>query len=389
MCLCNSDLRALHAEQLTSYNTQVHGHKYIMKEEIISLTKKFIAIPSNPDNKEALSAILELALSYLSEYTIERFEQNGTKSALVYNGEKRPEKFNVLLNAHLDVIPGKSHQYVPEIKDNKLYGVGAMDMKANTACLIFAFKEIAKKAPYTLGLQLTTDEEIGGFEGTKYQIEQGVQADFIIAGEPTNFDIVHKAKGILQMKIHAKGETAHGAYPWRGKNAIWEMHEFLVSLKKAFPTPQKETWTTTVNVSHIDAYNPVFNKVPDTSTIWLDIRFVPEDTETIESKIRSLLPSEFTYEIMTHEPALFTREVNPYIQSLMKSAKTILGKNITLRGANGSSDARHYTHINGAGIEFGPIGEGIGSDQEYVDISSLDVYYSILKSFLSNPHKNK
>lgn len=354
-----------------------------MLKDIVSLAEKFIAIKSIPENTKDLEKILELALSNLKEYTIERFERNGVKSALIYNSKKRPKKFKIILNGHLDVIPGKEKQYKPIIKGNRLYGVGSMDMKANVACLIMAFKEIADKVDYPIGLQLVTDEEIGGFDGTKYQVEDGVRADFVIAGEPTNFDVVNKAKGVLWLRISSKGKTAHGAYPWRGENAIYKMNDFLNIIKKIYPIPKQEKWATTVNLSNIETNNKIYNKIPDDCLIGLDIRYIPEDANVILKKIKQeLLPKGFKLEIITKEPALFTDKDNKYLKKLQKVSEKVIGKKIILRGAQGTSDARHFTRVGCAGIEFGPIGQGIGSDDEWVDIPSLEKYYQILISFL-------
>lgn len=220
-----------------------------MEKEILPLACEFIGIRSDPDNQPALEEILELALSHLQDYSIERFERNGVKSALIHNQPKRPSRFKVLLNGHLDVIPAKADQYSARIEGSKLYGAGSMDMKSNVSCLIAAFKSVANSVNYPLGLQLVTDEETGGFNGTKLQVDEGVRADFIIAGESTNFNIVNKAKGVFLAKISSSGETAHGAYPWRGTNAIWEMVEFLNALKERYPIPTKEVIGTTVNLA--------------------------------------------------------------------------------------------------------------------------------------------
>src|SRR3989344_6777391 len=126
-----------------------------MIDNIVNLSQQLIAIKS-------ANTCLNLMLSKLGRFTIERFEKNGVKSALIYNTIRRPKKFKILLNGHLDVIPGKDSQYMPKIKNNKLYGAGAMDMKANIVCLIKIFKSVAKKVKYPLALQLVTDEEVGG-----------------------------------------------------------------------------------------------------------------------------------------------------------------------------------------------------------------------------------
>src|SRR3989338_8927162 len=241
-----------------------------MINKILSLSKELISIKSTPNNLKALEKSLEIAVSKLTGYAIERFENKGIKSVLVSNSKKRPKRFKIILNGHLDVIPGKDYQYVPKIIRDRLYGVGAMDMKANAACLITVFKEVAKKVKYPLGLQLVTDEETGGFNGTKYQIDKGVRADFVIAGETTNFKIVNKAKGILWIKISTTGKTAHGAYPWNGINAVWKMIKFLNQLEKKYPIPDQQTWVTTVNLSRIVTGNQTFNKIPDDCEVCLN-----------------------------------------------------------------------------------------------------------------------
>lgn len=349
---------------------------------ILSLTKKLISIKSIPENQKELEKILALALSHLRGYTVEKFENNNVKSALVYNTPRRPKKFKVILNAHLDVIPGGKNQYSPRIKGNKLYGIGSMDMKGGAACLITAFNKTANKIKYPLGLQLVTDEEIGGFNGTKHQVEKGVRADFVITGEPTNFDIVNETKGVLWLKISTIGKTAHGAYPWRGKNAVLKMNDFINSLKIKYRVPKREKWITTVNLGKIETSNRTFNKVPDDCSIGLDIRYISEDKDKILKDIKKILPKDFKMDIIAKGPAFFINPDNEYVQLLQKTAKKIIKKPIILRGANGSSDARHFTQVGCDGIEFGPIGGEIGSDHEWVNIPSLKKYHQIIKDFL-------
>jgi succinyl-diaminopimelate desuccinylase len=349
-----------------------------MKERIVSLAQTLIAIPSDPNNKEALAEILERTTSAFPNLTVERFERNGTVSALVYKGSKRPKKFKLLLNGHLDVIPGKPEQYIPKVKGNRLYGVGAMDMKGNLAAMMCAFADMVDNVSYPLGLQLTTDEELGGFDGTKYQIDQGVRADFVLTSEPTNFDIVHQARGVLWLNITATGKTAHGAYPWRGENAVERMNDFLRALAKKYPNPKKEQWKTSVNIASVETSNRTFNKIPDKCTVSLDIRFIPKDARIILPTIKKMLPKGFTLDVRAHEPVLDTDAAELTIAVLKQSITKILKKKPLLRGAFGSSDARHYAC---PGIEFGPIGAGIGSDTEWVDMRSLTQFYDILVHF--------
>lgn len=355
-----------------------------MEKNILSLTKKLIYIKSVEKNPKSLGQALELVLKELKNFKIDRFEKNGVKSALVYNSQNRPKKFRILFNVHLDVIPAKDSQFKPKIIGSKLYGAGSMDMKANASCIVFAFKEMARKVNYPIGIQLTTDEEIGGYNGTRYQIEKGVRAGFVLASEPTNFDIVHKAKGVLQLKISTIGLTAHGAYPWRGENAIEKMNTFLCDLNKKLPNPKKESWVTTMNISKIGTTNGVFNKIPDDCYVLIDVRYIKEDEYNILKEIRKIVPKDFKLEIVARGPAVATPKDNIDISLLQKVIKKNYKNKISLRGAHGTSDVSHFAKINCPGIEFGPIGGGIGSDKEWVDIPSLKIYYKIIKDFLES-----
>lgn len=355
-----------------------------MINKILSLSKEFISIKSISDNPVELKRVLDRALTELDGFTIEKFEKEECHSALIYLGKKRPEKFKVILNGHLDVVPGKDFQYIPKIEGDRLYGVGALDMKSNLACMIHVFKEVASQVNFPLGLQIVTDEELGGFNGTKYQVDQGVRSEFVIAGETTNFDVVHKAKGILWMRITCKGKAAHGAYPWNGVNAISNMSHFLNLLERHIPNPTHNEWKTTVNISRINTSNTSFNKIPDDCEVWLDIRYTPEDQEYIEEKIQSLLPKDFAIHVHVKEPSIFVEPDNPYIQKLRGITQKVTGKESMIYGANGSSDIRHYAKVDGHGVEFGPIGGDIGSDHEWISISGLENYYKILKMYLTS-----
>jgi succinyl-diaminopimelate desuccinylase len=353
-----------------------------MTNEIVELSEKLVRLKTIPGNAKALNASLQLIQQQVKNFTIEEFEQEGVRSILVHNAAKRPRKFKVILNGHLDIIPGKEHQYQPVIKKKKLYGVGTMDMKANLACMLFAFKDVAKAVDYPLALQVVTDEETGGFLGTKYQIDQGVRSEFVIAGETTNFNIVHEAKGVIWLKISHSGLTAHGAYPWKGQNSVVALSTFLNNLLKKYPVPQTQKWVSTINVSRMDTSNTTFNKIPDDGQLWLDIRYIPKDESKILRDIKKILPPQCKIEIAANEPMLCVKKSNYFLKKLQRVTEEVTQKSCEFYGAQGTSDARHFQRVNCPGVEFGPIGAGIGTDSEWVDIPSLNNYRKILGNFL-------
>lgn len=361
-----------------------------MLQSILSLSKQLISIPSTKENPKEIKKVLDLVEDVVGkEFTVDRFEKNGSPSLLIHNQKPGTKKFKIILDAHLDVVPGKDYQYEPYEKGGRLYGRGAYDMKAPGAAEILVFKELAKKVSYPLALQLVTDEEIGGFNGAKHQVDKGVRADFTIAGESTELGIKNAAKGIIWANIKAKGKAAHGAYLWQGKSAIWMIQRALNALETKFPEPKKEVWRTTINVSKINSSNDTYNKVAEDCILGIDVRFIPEDTNTIVNKIKSLLPKDVVLEILVNEPAQFTPESNKYVTLLKNASKEITGKRAEIIVMHGASDVRHFNRVGCEGVEYGPHGHGIHTDCEWVDIKSLGAYYKILKAFLLSVEKSK
>lgn len=350
------------------------------KVRILELTEALMALRTDPGAEVALNAALDLVIAELEGLTVEVFECEGIRSILCYRGASRPKRFRLILNGHLDVIPGKVEQYKAVIDGDRLFGVGSMDMKSNVATMLFAFKKIVHQVSYPIGFQVVLDEEIGGHKGTLYQKKQGVLADFAIAGESTGFNIANQARGILQAVVKSRGVTAHGAYPWRGRNAVESLIAYLRELTLRHPNPDEQSWKSSINIAHVSTPNDSFNKIPDEASAKLDIRFVPEDEDALLASIQGLLTSGMSLKIIHHEPALDTSESNSFVQSLKRTAEELLGKQVQCYGAMGTSDARFFSG-DGCGVEFGPVGGGIGSDDEWVSISSLEDFYRILLAY--------
>ncbi len=355
-----------------------------MLDQIKLLTNILLSIHSVKTEFENLNLALEVAETELSEFKIEKFTSNNFPSLLVYNQHTLPAKFKVILNAHLDVTPAPDEFFHAKEKSGKLYGRGVYDMKAAAAVMILVFKEMAKKVNYPLGLQLVTDEELGGHNGTKYQIEKGVKSDFVLCGDASNLEVVNKSKGFAWMKISCKGATSHGAYPWEGDNALWKINHFLNKLKQAFPIPEKDSWVTTINLAKIETSNNTFNEIPSDSTVWLDIRYIPEEKNILRKKILDLIPKDFSYKFVLNESYAYLDPKNEYIQKLQNASEKVIKKPLTISAHNGGSDARLYTNKDMDSLEFGPKGGRLPDGNEWIDFKNLEEYHKILKEFLKS-----
>lgn len=368
--------------------------------KFVELLKQFVAIPSVTGDKESLKQAVDFVADLIEStpnVTIERFESNGIHSFIAYKGKNRPAKFDILLNAHVDVVPaahpGAFDAYE---KDGKVYGRGTLDMKGTALALTQVFIEAVNEVPYALGLQIVSDEEVGGQDGANYHLAQGVKADFVLIGEYSNTDntIYNAARGICWIEVGFKGKSAHGGHLWNGDNAVVKAGHFITNLLKIYPTPQKETWITTANVASIATTNQTYNKVPDEATAKIDFRFTQEDPNfkdkaSLTNFVKKLHNEAEILSIVTFEPSVHVEDLNPYVVGLKNAAKNITGKESALGSRPAASDGRHFAGHNIDVVEFGLLGQHSHSEGEYVEIESFKRYTETMYEFLLNPKPRK
>ncbi len=354
-----------------------------MLDSIVSLASDLISVPSTRESPEKLHEVLDTALKTLPGFKFKKFINHDCPSLLIYNRWPENGRFKVILNAHLDVVPGRPEQYSAKVKDKKLTGRGAIDMKAAGAAEIIAFKNAAPGVNYPLALQLVTDEEIGGHFGTKYQISQGILTDFYLCGEFSDLGLCCDTKGVLWIKLTAHGKKAHGAFLWNGVNAITKLSEEITAIKKLFPVPLKEAWKTTCNFGVIVGGNTV-NQVPDTAGVTMDIRHISTDlSKNIIAKIKShLIYSDTVIEIIEDEPYNHADKNHPLVKLLSETVTLVTGNKADYVKFHGASDARHYSAAGCTALDIGPAGEGLHGDYEWVDLKSLGQFYRVLEKFL-------
>jgi succinyl-diaminopimelate desuccinylase len=350
-----------------------------------------LAVPSTADRPEQLGRAVESVVDFIGPgFLVERFESNGKPSALVYAGNRgahRPE-FRVILNGHLDVVPGEPEQFRPRREAGRLYGRGAQDMKVSALVLAQVFRELAATLPYPLALQLVADEEVGGRDGTLYQLQQGVSGEFVVIGEHSGLNIVADSKGLLQVTLRATGGGGHGAYPWLGDNALLKLVNTVTRLLVRYPAPTGEVWRTTVNLARVDTLNRAFNQIPVQAEAWLDIRFPVEDAD-----LNGRTPGEITEYLQAFcEPgvAVAIDQLDPpqhadhdrlEIRDLRQAARR-QGYPADFLYKHGAGDGGFYSGRGIAAVAFGVGGAGQHGPDEYVEIDTIVPYYRALKDFL-------
>src|SRR5919206_717845 len=114
------------------------------RDEIVGLTRDLIAIPSVADRPDQLRAVIDYAERYaraLPGVHIHRAESEGKPSLVVTLHDTRSPA--MILNAHLDVVPARPEQFRPDVRDGRVYGRAAQDMKGSGAVLLRLMKDLA------------------------------------------------------------------------------------------------------------------------------------------------------------------------------------------------------------------------------------------------------
>ncbi|MEV4705228.1 M20/M25/M40 family metallo-hydrolase [Actinoplanes sp. NPDC049316] len=355
-------------------------------DDLLDAAVRLVAIPSTADRPECLQKALDLVVDRAGPgFTVERFRSGGKPSALLYAPGRRPA-FRAILNAHLDVVPAPAEQFRPVLRDGRLYGRGAQDMKVAALVMADVFRSVAREVPYPLGLQLVTDEEVGGYDGTGHQVQRGVTADFVVIGEQSGLQVVTESKGILQVRLHATGKAAHAAYPWLGDNAVLRLTAALGRVLDRYPVPAAEAWATTVTVARVETAGRAVNQVPADATAWLDIRFpagdpalAGRDVAQIAAYLRDLAGVEVSVDSLgaPHHADPDSSEVRA-----LRAAARDAGYPGGLLRKHGAADGRFYSARGVDAVIFGPGGDGQHGPDEYADLATVEPYRAALTTFL-------
>ena len=316
----------------------------------------------------------------------------------------------VHLNGHFDVVPaGAGWSIDPfggEIRDGRLWGRGACDMKAGLAAAVFAAEAIRRAGIVlngTIEISGTVDEESGGFAGVAWLAEHRRlsrdRTDYVIIPEPLYVDrICIGHRGVYWFEVETLGRMAHGSMPFHGINAIDHMAIFfervrrdlepkLAARRTEIPVVPASARHATININGVTGGQPVSGIqtpcVPDTCQAVFDRRFLLEEGfDRTKAEIVALLDATaadvpgFKYKIkdlMVVHPTR-TPVDSPLIGALDRALHRVLGRSGGLVASPGTYDQKHIARIAGVPhcVAYGPgILDLAHQPDEYCDISDL------------------
>ncbi len=310
-------------------------------------------------------------------------------------GTGRP---HVCFAGHTDVVPpGATDAWTAppfgaEVRDGRLIGRGAVDMKGAVAAMVAAVARYLDRMgppPGTISVMLTGDEEGDAVNGTRrvlaWLAETGAVPDVCLVGEPTARarpgDTVRVGRrGSLNATLTVRGTQGHVAYPERADNPLPHLVAMLAALT-AEPIDQGVAPfpPTSLALTSIDVGNPARNVIPARAEARFNIRFNPSQTPRgLEAWLRRRLNAVGgAYELVVSlQGEAFVLPDTPFRRVVAAAVAEVTGAPPTLDAGGGTSDARFIKDYCPV-VELGLVGTTMHQVDEQVPLADLEVLADI------------
>ncbi len=359
-----------------------------LTDRLVALARDLILIPSTdsqPQERARAFSFFRNHLEFLPGVRLESYHSNGYESLVALPEDH--EHAEILLVGHLDVVEHAALDlYRSHIRDGRVYGPGAGDMKGALAIMLQLFTDLHRTHPgLSLGMIITSDEERGGEDGVGYLVrEPGLRAKHAIVpdgGSP--HDVTIEEKGIAHLRVHTNGRAAHAARPWLADNAAKTLIEGLYRIHEQFPIPRDtgaEHWEPTCSLTSIHTPNRTLNCIPDAAEATLDMRFPPPHTlDEMLARLRKVLGDGVEIEILVSaEPSV----LNPD-PLWFEVTEALTGSPARTVRASGGSDARFLCQAGIRTIVARPLVGNLHAPDEWIDIASMGQFYEICRRYIT------
>jgi len=347
-------------------------------EELFALLADLVAIPSTypPGDTSRVSAFCG---SILKDYKTEIVGKGNLVARL---GSGKP---SIVFNAHADTVDvgeraaWRTDPFKATLVDGRVYGLGACNSKSAIAVHLWLAREIARRGGSQQGELVFTfvgDEENLGPDGLQSLRKRGaIKPDTLVVAAQTRNRLVLEERGVMWVRVVARGKAAHAGAPHTGDSAILRMHGIISEIQKQFvSTTSKSGHRSTLSIGKIRGGENT-NVVPDYCAIEIDRRILPgEDFDRSFQELKSLCEKAGASEVelLTGTPGFSAPETGAGARAFAEAIRQVTGKPPERLNVVGASDARYFARD---GIEILVTGPGDGADShipnEFVALDEL------------------
>lgn len=363
-------------------------------DDLVALTADLIRFPTVNPPGEAYRPCAEFIAERLKKrgFGVELIRGEGTpgdndrypRVNVVARFDGRSPGPTVHFNSHIDVVEAGEgwtvDPFAGVVKDGRVYGRGACDMKGGLAASIIAveaFMEAYPDFPGAIEISGTVDEESGGFGGVAYLAGKGYfskpKVDHVIIPEPLNKDrICLGHRGVWWAEIETLGEIAHGSMPFLGDNAVRHMGAVLAAFEAdlfpaldrkqtSMPVVPEGARRSTMNINSIhggqtEDFRPGLPSpnVPDSCRLTIDRRFLLEEKlDEVKREVTDILDRlkrdrrKFDYrirDVMEVQPTMTERDA-PVVKAVAEGIMQVFEREPDYVISPGTYDQKHVARI--------------------------------------------
>ena len=363
--------------------------------DTLALTQNLLRRRSVTPDDQGCQALIAERLQAIG-FRIEWFNSNGVTNLWARRGSAAPL---LCLAGHTDVVPtGPLQQwitdpFVPVIRDGKLYGRGAADMKTSVAAFVTACEAFVKAHPNhagSLALMITSDEEGEATDGTVKMVEalkaRGERIDYCLVGEPTSVNrigdmVKNGRRGSLSGTLRVQGIQGHIAYPHLGRNPIHTLAPALAELAaEQWDSGNEYFPPTSWQVSNIKSGTGASNIIPGDLEMRFNFRFSTASTvEGLKQRVHAVLDRhQLQYTLdwnLQGKPFLTPR--GGLVDQMLAAIADVTGVQAEISTTGGTSDGRFIADICPQVIEFGPVNATIHKLNEHVALEEVDLLHAV------------
>ncbi len=282
--------------------TELHRRVEARRDQIVAFLRQICAIPSVDGQIGPVGERIAEEMRALG-YDEVRFDRMGNILGRIEGGLSASGARRILLyDSHIDTVGVGDpaawawDPFEGKVENGILYARGACDEKGSTPGMVYGLalaRDLGLLEGFTAYYFGNMEEWCDGLAPNALVEVEGIRPDFVVIGEPTKMQVYRGHKGRVEMKVVAKGRSAHAASNWLGDNAIYKMLPVISGIRdldaqlKADPFLGKGT----ITVSSIECRTPSINAVPDECTITIDRRMTFGETkEEAIAQVQALLP---------------------------------------------------------------------------------------------------